>query len=73
MDERRGGPLLDDYITLDAFHRVDAFVQYAFRPRGPGRASLSLNVENLLNERYFRPGPIVENPVNAKMTLRYTF
>jgi outer membrane receptor protein involved in Fe transport len=52
---------------------VDAFFQYAFRPRGPGRASLSLNVENLLKERYFRPGPIVENPLNAKMTLRYSF
>ncbi|MGC9451345.1 MAG: TonB-dependent siderophore receptor [Oceanipulchritudo sp.] len=72
MDDRRGGLTLDDYIILDSYYRVDLYASYKWE-MGSGTASVSLNIENLFDETYFRPGPLVENPTNGKISFRYSF
>lgn len=72
QDKRSGGLTRDDMIILDSFTRVDLFAQYSFDAWGLDN-SLTVNVENVLDERYFRPGPILERPLNVKITYRIKF
>lgn len=73
LDERRGGLTRDDFIILDSFGRVDLYASYAWDMGDSAKASLTLNVENLFDETYFRPGPIVEEPTNVKLTFKYSY
>lgn len=72
MDERRGGQTNVDLITLDAYTKFDAFLAYGFS-RGSIDYKVSLKVDNVFDEVYFRPGPYIGDPTNAVITLKMSF
>jgi iron complex outermembrane receptor protein len=72
VDERRGNDNLNDFITLDSYDRWDLFVKYNFKLREKD-AYVKLNIENVADEVYFRPGPYIQDPVNGLLTFGIDF
>ena len=66
------------FATLDrpwfnpATYLVDAYLGYKF-DLGPGRASVSLNVKNLLNKKYTKTSFGIIDPINYQLTFEYSF
>jgi catecholate siderophore receptor len=68
-------PNADNAVTLPAFTRADGAVYYAF---AGGKTRLALNIENLLNKRYFPTSDANNNisvgaPRNVRVTLATAF
>ncbi|MGC9452107.1 MAG: TonB-dependent siderophore receptor [Oceanipulchritudo sp.] len=72
MGERRGGQTNQDFLILDSYTKVDAFLAYKFN-RNNVDYKLSLKIDNVFDELYFRPGPYVGDPTNATLTLTMKF
>ncbi len=64
----------DNSVKVPDFTRVDAAVYYEFNDR----MKLQLNIENLLDEKYFPDAHSNNNittgePFNARLSLKYNF
>lgn len=69
---RRGFDPATAEIYLDPYVKFDTLVSYRL-PLGDARATVSLNVKNVFNKKYFGPGGMPANPREAFLTLRYEF
>lgn len=72
LGERRGGQTNVDLLMLDSYVKVDALIGYKFQRNG-AQYKLALKIDNVLDERYFRPGPYIGDPINYTLTLTADF
>lgn len=71
-DGRKGTNQLADFLYLDGFTRIDAFVNYGFR-MGELPTNVGINLGNLTDERYYNTGPVLAESFNVRVNFGLRF